>query len=272
MHKRRGFTLIELLVVIAIIAILMAILMPALKRAKEQGKRAVCFNNLKQLGLCWLLYADDYESKIMNGDGGTDHVSGQIREIAWVGKCWDNNYQQGIQLPVADQVIQIQRGAMWRYAKDLKLYRCPTGFRGEMLTYTIMDSMNAYPQPGNTHGRGAVDKLILKTKEQIKSPPYRIVFLDEGWVTPDSYAVHYDQETWWDDPKCRHGDGVTVGLADGHVEYWKWRGLETIRFGRSVERTHPGSHFRPTSPAGREDLHNTQKSCWWEFGYTPTIP
>ncbi len=130
--RYKAFTLIELLVVIAVIAILMAILMPVLKRAKEQAKRAVCFNNLRQLGLAWLLYADDYDGKIMNGDGGTDHG----REIAWVGKCWDN-YGSGIQLPVADQITAIKRGAMWRYSKDLKLYRCPTGYRGEMLTYLL---------------------------------------------------------------------------------------------------------------------------------------
>jgi prepilin-type N-terminal cleavage/methylation domain-containing protein/prepilin-type processing-associated H-X9-DG protein len=272
MNKQRGFTLIELLVVIAIIAILMSILMPALKRAREQGKRMVCFNNLKQLQLCWLLYADDYDGKIMNGDGGHDHGTAPAVEVAWVGQCWHNNYQNGDQLPEPDQIVQIQRGSMWRYCKDLKLYKCPTGFRGEMLTYTIMDSMNAYPQPGNTHGRGAVDKLIIKSKEAIKSSPQRIVFLDEGWVTPDSYAVHYDRETWWDDPKCRHGDGVVLSMADGHSEYWKWKGQDTIKFGRSVERTHPGSHFAPTTAGGREDLHNMQKSCWWEFGYTPTVP
>ena len=59
MDKSRGFTLIELLVVIAIIAILMAILIPALNRAREQGKRAACLSNVKQLGLAWVLYADD---------------------------------------------------------------------------------------------------------------------------------------------------------------------------------------------------------------------
>lgn len=270
MRKRKGFTLIELLVVIAVIAILMAILMPVLKRAKEQAKRAVCFNNLRQLGLAWLLYADDYDGKIMNGDGGTDHGTAPRVEIAWVGKCWDN-YGSGIQLPVADQIAAIKKGAMWRYSKDLKLYRCPTGYRGEMLTYTIMDSMNAYPQPGNTRGRGPVDNLILKSKEQIKNAPYRIVFLDEGWVTPDSYAVHYDQEVWWDDPKCRHGDGITVGMADGHTEYWKWKGIETIKFGRNATWIYIGG-LAPTTPAGREDLHNMQKSCWGGFGYTPTIP
>lgn len=270
MHRQKGFTLIELLVVIAIIAILMAILMPALNRAKEQGKRMVCFNNLKQLAVCWLLYADDYDGKIMNGDGGTDHVRGQTREVAWVQKCWDN-YGSGIQLAVDLQIDAIKKGAMWRYAKDLELYKCPTGRRGEMLTYTVMDSMNAFPQPEDTHGRGAVQKLINTSKDQIKSPPYRIVFTDEGWVTPDSFAVHYDQEVWWDDPKCRHGDGITVSMADGHSEYWKWRGLETIRFGREASWIYRGG-LAPTTPAGREDLHNMQKSCWWGFGYIPTIP
>ncbi|MHC4331052.1 MAG: type II secretion system protein, partial [Planctomycetota bacterium] len=59
MRRKEGFTLIELLVVIAIIAILLAILMPALNRVREQGKRAVCLSNLKQLSLAWILYADD---------------------------------------------------------------------------------------------------------------------------------------------------------------------------------------------------------------------
>ena len=49
MKRHKGFTLVELLVVIAIIALLMGILMPALNRAREQGKRGVCLNNLKQL-------------------------------------------------------------------------------------------------------------------------------------------------------------------------------------------------------------------------------
>ncbi len=60
-HKQRtGFTLVELLVVIAIIALLAALLLPALNRAKENGRIAVCLSNQRQLATAILLYAGDY--------------------------------------------------------------------------------------------------------------------------------------------------------------------------------------------------------------------
>ena len=55
-----GFTLIELLVVIAIIAILAAILLPALQKAREKARQAVCMNQLKEIGLGVMFYAQDY--------------------------------------------------------------------------------------------------------------------------------------------------------------------------------------------------------------------
>jgi prepilin-type N-terminal cleavage/methylation domain-containing protein/prepilin-type processing-associated H-X9-DG protein len=61
MQQRRGFTLIELLVVIAIIAILAAILFPVFAQAREKARQTTCTSNLKQIGMAFMMYVQDYD-------------------------------------------------------------------------------------------------------------------------------------------------------------------------------------------------------------------
>jgi prepilin-type N-terminal cleavage/methylation domain-containing protein/prepilin-type processing-associated H-X9-DG protein len=255
--RKKAFTLIELLVVIAIIAILMAILMPALNRAREQGKRAMCMGNVKQLMLAWIMFADEHDQRIVNGAAGMG-----IRP--WVGQGWDQNYTAGVMLPEEEQIEAIHKGALWDYVKDEGLYKCPTGVRGQFITYSILDGMHGHEQ-GRDEGSPFEYKRL-----NIKNMAERMVFIDEGWVTPDSFATYYKQEQWWDDPPVRHGDGVVISFADGHGEHHKWKGTDTILFGRKAEMSHANNN-PPKSEDGERDLHYIQKGCWGKLGYEPEV-
>src|SRR5512137_1152715 len=90
MPKRRAFTLIELLVVIAIIAILAAILFPVFAKAREKARQSSCQSNLKQIGLAFMQYAQDYDEQYPYNDPVAYDAAGadQLRS-AWPG--WISN-------------------------------------------------------------------------------------------------------------------------------------------------------------------------------------
>ena len=71
-HRAHAFTLIELLVVIAIIAILAAILLPALQSARNRSKHTSCTNNMKNIGIGFNSYADDYGDWYPHNNSGTN--------------------------------------------------------------------------------------------------------------------------------------------------------------------------------------------------------
>ena len=276
-----AFTLIELLVVIAIIAILMAVLMPALNRAREQGRRAVCLNHLRTLTMGWIMYADQNDDRIVNGEAewaptsppsAAAPTSGPHQgEPYWVGNDCAANYANGEQRPEDIQKECIRVGALYPYCAAENVYRCPTGVRGEMRTYSTGYGMNGcFDAPGTYVGNKGVrvgqTVLMVKKRSEITvpAPAFRLVFLDEGRITPDSYAIQYLTPQWWDVPFVRHADGTNVSFADGHSDYWKYIGKETIEVGTQPNPVH---NYKPTTDDGLEDVRRMQVAIWGRVGY-----
>ena len=262
--RREAFTLIELLVVIPIIAILMAILMPALGRAREQGRRAACLSNCMQLVLAWSMYADENEDKIVNGAAGFGNTQSSwgehLNERAWIEV---NNFNADWET----QLQQIRDGALYPYTKNVKAYRCPTGKRGEAVTYATAFSMNAVNHPWSQGIKGAHVKIRSEMKP---NPAMRFVFIDEGSLSPDAFAVNIHLEQWFDSPPIRHGNGTNLSFADGHSEYWKWKGRETVAHGKDDEEINATTTLVPETEEGFDDLYRIQKACWGTLTYTPS--
>jgi hypothetical protein len=289
MNTNKGLTRTDAIIAVACVALVLVQAGAINPSGRERSKREVCLANLRMLTAAWQMYADDNAGKIVNGatpsEGDTTYCdqcptcpngdpyiakakaprtgsgTGHDNELPWVGGA----YYNGAQLPECAAKCAIETGALYKYVKDFEIYRCPTGDKGEFITYSFMDSMNGMPCPPDC-GRGP-GLTLIKNRNSITKTATKIVFMDEGKVTPDSYAVYYNSPMWFDPPPVRHEAGTCVSFADGHSAYHKWKAKETIGFGS-------GSSYSTASRTcdGFNDLYWVQIGCWGKLGYTPICP
>ena len=281
-----GFTLIELLVVISIITLLMAILIPVLGRARELGQRAVCLSNLRQFTLAWVAYADEHNGRIVSGSAFSRARSGTRRLEGWVGMAFLCPESRSAVIENPD------KGALWPYVQDVDVYRCPRGRADHAVTCTTVVAANGalvegtyLPDTGDSElcelGKRVGSTVLRLTRlTDIISPgaAQRAVFMDMGQTpTSNDFYVHYLYPKWdvASRPPIHHGDGATLSMADGHVEYWKWKGRETVRMPRKLmpagnlfTEVLEGGDCEPQTEDGLYDLQRLQKATWGRLGYS----
>lgn len=230
--KKRAFTLVELLVVIAIIALLMALLMPALRLAHDQATALICVSNLRQLSIGWFSYSTENDDKIVNGHIPRDNNPPR-HWWALAPQRLDGTYT-GDTKPglVEDKLRGIERGLLFPFVKNIKVYHCPGDARidiPEQLAY------RSFSVTGGMNGEaGNFGAEPCELYDEIRTPGNKIVFLEEmddrGW-NMGSWVINPNNRDSWVDPLAIwHNERSTLGFADGHAEKHRWLDKRTIEF------------------------------------------
>jgi len=237
-RDQRGFTLIELLVVIAIIAILAAILFPVFATAREKARQSSCASNLKQIGLAYVQYCQDYDEVTPRA------VYDGPREQPFFAA---NPYNYGI---TPGSLLQ-------SYIKTTLVWRCPS----DPVTPSTVDPSTGCCYGGYDNGSYIYNYYFMElynpsstlavpiplAVNQLQTPSNDAVFFDSwgnlgpaglGWMfdypmlsrliaTPSSGSIP---------GKAGHTYGTNIAYADGHV---KWMSGATLTVQYNIESAAP---------------------------------
>jgi prepilin-type N-terminal cleavage/methylation domain-containing protein/prepilin-type processing-associated H-X9-DG protein len=242
-----AFTLVELLVVIGIIALLVSILLPSLGRAREQARQVKCLSNLKQLGLAFVMYANDNQYRYPRK--ATDQAA-YPEDWIW----WQSNVVTG--RPVCDMT----QSAIAKYmgisatggttAADngvepqyVNYFRCPSD---DVTSRAQVSSGGPYVYSYSMNGNFSGDNTSCPPIPLIRNSSEKIVLIEEtastindgywdppaydasgNWVATsnnnDKLSIIHDRKTDQPDtgynPMPNADRRGNVAFVDGHAEY-----------------------------------------------------
>ena len=212
--SQKGFTLIELLVVIAIIAILAAILFPVFARARENARRASCSSNLKQIGIGFMMYSQDFDEKFPPINSSPNPSPMPTGFPAGGGTTW------------------LWQHIIHPYTRSVQIINCPSStilYNGSY-TGSIAYGYNYAAATGVSSATCPAPRGVNLTGAALAAidDPAGTIAVSEGnnyYVGPgDGVASNAGASPTYNSAyiaQTRHFDGVNSVFADGHVKWLK---------------------------------------------------
>lgn len=208
---------------------MMSIMLPGLSGAREQASRLVCSNNLRQLTICWTMYANANDGILCSPDTGSNNPFLSFRTNHWVA---EGPYIPGMN-PVGGTQKAIKDGVLWSYTQTVDLYRCKSDPSGLLRSYSISNTMAGSAWPAySTLGeiRRSAERMVFIGAFTYGGYYGEKMWLNNAFGIDTYYGV--PKFTWYNNQSItiRHADGSNISFADTHTEYFKWKDPRTVKW------------------------------------------